>query len=100
MKNEIKCEKQQITTIRTSSEPHLEWKKHFHRNPTNFRILANLEAFNEIDLFSTGNKTTNVYKQNPVCNGFYIVSELNDVLRSGYCESFPRYDTLDWFEDE
>ena len=28
-----------------------------------------------------GNKTTNIYKQNPVCNGYYIVSELNDVLK-------------------
>ena len=28
-----------------------------------------------------GNKTTNIYKQNAVCNGYYIVSELNDVLQ-------------------
>ena len=34
-----------------------------------------------------GNKTTNIYKQNAVCNGYYIVSELNDILQSGYYHS-------------
>ena len=26
-------------------------------------------------------------KKNPVCNGYYIISESNDVLKSGYYES-------------
>ena len=35
-----------------------------------------------------GNKTINIYKQNPVCNGYYILSELpNDILQSGYYHS-------------
>ena len=33
------------------------------------------------------NKRTNFYKRKPVCNGFYIISELEDVLKSGYYES-------------
>ena len=28
-----KCENNDITTIRASTESHLHWKKHFHRNP-------------------------------------------------------------------
>ena len=45
-----------------------------------------------------GNKTTNIYKQNAVCNGF-IVSELDDVLKTGYYDSHLGYDNVDWFVD-
>ena len=34
-----------------------------------------------------GNKTKIVFRQNPKCNRFYIVSELIDVLQSGYQSS-------------
>ena len=77
-----KCENNDITTIRTSNESHLLWKKHFHKNPLHFRIYADFEADNEKDNISVGNKTTNIYKQNPVLNGYHIVSELEDVLKS------------------
>ena len=33
-----KCENNDITSIRTSSESHFQWKKRFHKNPLNFRI--------------------------------------------------------------
>ena len=47
-----------------------------------------------------GNKTTNIYKQNPVLNGYEIVPELEDVLKSGYYKSPLGYDNVDWFVDE
>ena len=75
------------TTIRTSPESHLHWKNHFHKNPLYFRIYADFEADNEIDNFCVGNKTTNICKQNPILNGYYIVSELEIVLKSGYYKS-------------
>ena len=50
-----------------------------------FRIHADFE----------GNKTTNIYKQNPVCNSYYIVSDLKDVTQSGYYESPLGYDTVE-----
>ena len=31
-----------------------------------------------------GKETTSIYKQNTGGNGYYIVSELNDVLQSSY----------------
>ena len=65
-----------------------------------FRIIADFEAYNEVDGSSVGNKTTNIYKQNPVLNGYYIISELKDVLESGYCESPLGYDSVDWFVNE
>ena len=49
---------------------------------------------------SVGNKTTKVYKQNPVLNGYEIVSELEDVLKRGYYKSLLGYDNVDWFVDE
>ena len=58
-------------------------KKHLHENPLYFRTFADFEAGSEIDNCSIGNKTTNIYKQNPLCNGYYIVSDLEDVLKSG-----------------
>ena len=47
-----------------------------------------------------GNKTKNIYKQNPVLNGYRIISELDDVLQSGYHKSPLGYSNVDWFVDE
>ena len=77
-----KCENKHITTLRTTNESHIQWKKHFHKNSLVFRIYADFEADNEKDNSSIGNKTTNIYKQNPILNGYYIVSELENVLGS------------------
>ena len=44
-----------------------------------------------------GNKTTNIYQQRAVCNGFYIVSEINNVLKSRYYHSPLGYENVDWF---
>ena len=57
-----------ITTIKTSNRPYINWKKHYHKNPVYFRIFADFEADNEIDDTYIGNKTINIYKQNSVCN--------------------------------
>ena len=77
-----KCENNGLTTDRISTESHLHWKKHFHKNPF-FRIYADFEADIEKDNKSVGNKTTNIYKQNPVLNGNHIIPEFEDVLESG-----------------
>ena len=95
-----KCGDDNICTIRTSNESHLYWKKHFHKKPLYFRIYADFEADKEKDDSKIGNKTTNIYKQKPVLNGYYIISELNDVLKSGYYESPLGYDNVDWFVKE
>ena len=95
-----KCKNNDITTIRTSTESHLHWKNHFHKNSLYFRIYGDFEADNEKDNSIVGNKTTNIYKQNPVLNGYRIVSELDDVLQSGYYKSSLGYDNVDWFVDE
>ena len=41
-----------------------------------------------------------IYKQNPVCNGYTIISELEIVLKSEYYESPLGYYNLDWFVNE
>ena len=75
-------------------------KKQFHKSHLYFRIYADFEADNEKDKSIVGNKTTNFYKQNPVTNGYHIISELEDVLKSGYYKSPLGYDNVDWFVDE
>ena len=95
-----KCGDDNICTIRTSNESQLYWKKHFHKNPLYFRIIADFEADNETDGSNIGNKTTNIYNQNPVLNGYYIISELEEVLESGFCESPLGYDMVDCFVKE
>ena len=95
-----KCGNNDITPIRTSPDSHLHWKNHFRKNPLNFRIYADFEADNEIDNSSIGNKTTNIYKQNPILNGYQIESELQDVLQSSYYKSPLGYNNVDWFVDE
>ena len=95
-----KCGDDNICTIRTSNESHLYWKKHLHKIPLYSRIIADFEADNEIDDSNVGNKTTNIYKQNPVLNGYYILSDLEDVLKSDYYESPLGYNNVDWFVEE
>ena len=75
-------------------------KKHFHKNPLYFKNIADFEADNEIDGSNKGNKTSNFYKQNPVVIGYYIISELEDVLESGYYKSPLGYDNVDWYVKE
>ena len=100
IKHKQKCGKDNITTIKTSNESQLHWKKHFHKNPLYFRIYADFEADNEKDNSSIGNKTTNIYKQNPVLNGYHITSEFEDVFKSDYYKSPFGYINLDWFVNE
>ena len=100
MKHKPKCENIDITTIKTSYKSHLHWEKHFHKNPLYFRIYADFEADNEKDNTCIGNKTTNIYKQNLVLNGYHMVSELEDILKSDYHKSPLGYDNVDWFVDE
>ena len=75
-------------------------EKHFHKNTVSFRFYATFEADKENDYTQIGDKTTNTYKQNAVCNGYYIVSELDLVSKKGYYESPLGYDNVDWFADE
>ena len=100
MKHKEKCGDDNITVIRTSNESHLHWKKHFHMNPLYFRIYADFEADNEKDNSIIRNKTTNIYKQNPVLNGYHIESDLEDVLKSEYYKSPLGYNKVDWFVNE
>ena len=100
MKHKLKYENNDITSIKNSNESHLYWKKHFHKNPLYFRIYADFEADNEKDNSIIGNKTTNIYKQNPVLNGYRIVSEMENVSKSDYYKSPLGYNNVDWFVDE
>ena len=100
MNHKEKCGDDNITVIRTSNELHLHWKKHFHINPLYFRIYADFEADNEKDNSIIDNKTTNIYKQNPVLNGYHIESDLEDVLKSVYHKSCLGCSNEDWFVDE
>ena len=99
MLHKQKCTVDNRTTLRTSFESHIYWKKQFHKNPLNFRVYAYFEADNEIDIFST-KKTTNIYKPNPVLNGYHKESELQDVLKSGYHKPPLGFNNVDWFVNE
>ena len=100
MSHKPNCENIDISTIRTSPESHIQWKKHFHKNPLYFRIYADFEADNEFDNSSIGKKTTDIYKQNPVPTSYHIESELEDVLKSSYHISPLGYNNVDWFVNE
>ena len=69
----------------------------FFMNTLYCRIIADFEADIEIPNSSIRIKTTNIYKQNPVLNGYRIESYLDDILKSGYFESLLSFDNVDWF---
>ena len=61
---------------------------------------ADFEAEDKDDNSKIVDKTSNNYKQNPVGNIFYIVSDLKDILQSRYYEPPVGYNNVDWSEDE
>ena len=59
-----KCENNDIITIRSSSDSHIHWKDHFHKNPFRYWIIADFEDDNEPeDSKAVCIRTTNNYKQ-------------------------------------
>ena len=56
IKHKQQCGEQDITSLRTSNESHLYWKKIFHKKPMYFKIYADFEADNEIDKTNIGTK--------------------------------------------
>ena len=54
-----KCGDDNICTIRTSSESHTQWNKHFHKNLLYSRIHADFEADSKKQDSSISNRTTN-----------------------------------------
>ena len=100
MIHEPKCESIDITTIRVSSESHPHSEDHFHKKTLYFRKYADFAADKKTYNSSTGNKTTNIYKQIPILNGYHTESELEDVLKSGYFKSPLVYNIVDWFINE
>ena len=60
-------------------------------------MYADFEADIENDNSSICNKTIIIYKQNLLCNGFYIVSELGNVWKSFYYICYFGNDNVDWF---
>ena len=83
LKGKMKCEKQEVISIKTSNESHIYWRKYFHKIPLYFRIYSESTCDNQINYSNIRNKTPNIYHQITICNGYYIISELNDVLQSG-----------------
>ena len=65
-----------------------------------YACRTRFEAENENDNSNIGRKATKTYKQNSMCNGYYIVYGLNDNIKSGYYESPPDYNNVDCFVDE
>ena len=94
------CGQKEITSIELGKEPSIYWKNLFHKNPITFRIIADSAADKgNGDDKVVGIKTTNIYKQNPVLNGYFIKSEIEKVLKSGYYESPLGYNHVDWYVD-
>ena len=86
--------------LKTSSISHIYWNKYFQKNKLYFRIYADFEADNKKEDIKIGDKTTNIYKQEPVCNGCQIISELEDVLKNEYHKSPLGHENVNWFLDE
>ena len=99
-KHKQKCGVDNITTIKTASESHIHWKKYFQRNPIYFRIYADFEADIEKVYCNIRNKTTHIYKQNPVLYRYHIESDLENSLKIDYYKSPLGYNNVDWFINE
>ena len=55
-------------------------EKNFQKISFSFRMFEDFEADNEFDNSKVGDGTTNFYTQNLICTGYYMKSDLYDVL--------------------
>ena len=52
-------------------------------NLLNFRRYADFKAHIQFDNSNIGNKTSDIFRPNSKCNGYYILSDWDDLLQSG-----------------
>ena len=98
IKHKNLCQENQ--KLKISPNSHIYWKKYFQKNKLYFRIYADFEADNKKGNTNIGDKTTNIYKQEPVCNGYKIVSDLEHILKTEYHKSPLGHENVEWFVDE
>ena len=79
---------QKKTSMKTSKESHMFWEIFFQKTEFWNKVNVDIKADNVIGDSNVRDETTKVYKQDPVSNDYYILSELNVVLRSGFCRYF------------
>ena len=99
MKHKQRCEQQEATAIKFLQESHFCQQKYFHNIPLKFGTYADFETDNEIDISIIGNEATNISKENRLFNGYFRISDLNDVLQSGCYESPLGYHISDVLDE-
>ena len=82
-KHKQRFELQEITSIRTSKESRLYWKKTFRRIYYSLGFTPILKLIMKLISLIMVIKQPKFIKKNPVCNAHYIISEVIDVLQSG-----------------
>ena len=98
VKHKKLCQENQ--QLKTSTNSHIYWKKYFQKNKLYFRTYPDFDADNKKENTNIGDKTTNIYQQEPVCNGYQTVSDSDHVLKSEYHKSPLGYENINWFVDE
>ena len=79
---------------------HIKWDKNYQKMPLYTMIIADFEARNEpiINQDNTINKTIDICKQIPCCNGFYVINKLTDLpIDCGYYKSAFGSNNVEWF---
>ena len=87
-----RCEKIVVANSKFPEESFLKLKNCFHKRLIYLKVRADFKCgvaklFGIIDANTVEVKTRNGYKQNLECNGYCLVSVLDDVLKSGYYSS-------------
>ena len=81
-------------------ETHVKWNKYYQKMPIYSMIIADFEARNEpiANQKTQHNKTIDICKQIPCCNGFYIINKINDLpIEIGYYKSPFGQNNVKWF---
>ncbi len=90
------CNNQKITRINFPEKDRFHFHKNYFKVPFHFRIYADFECYNQpVEEEETG-KTKTIFKQLPIAVGYYIMSDLPDVLETGYHSYFGE-DCVEWF---
>ena len=90
------CDNQEATRIVFPSHDTLYFTKSYFKTNIPVRIYCDFECMNQPVYEAKGESTVVIYKQVPIAVGFYIQSDIPNVIQNGYNYYFG-LDCVNWF---
>ena len=101
--HKILCGNKNKSVYIPCKESHIKWNNYYQKMPIHSLIIADFEARKE-PIYNENKQhcnTTDITKQIPCCNGFYIINTITNLpIYSGYYKSSFGKNNVEWFSNK